>query len=175
MFSGYYNEFNKYLIITSNDKVKTKRQEEKNIYFYNKDNKIIGANIFKEGLESGIVSLKNMEISTEFKSDFDPFVFALIESIEKHPNSSKLKICKVNDGEKIKQIVCGAINVEAGKVVIVAQLGAIMPSGMPIISSKVAGIESDGMLCSYRELGKEQIIEGIAIFENKELIGKAFY
>ena len=55
-----------------------------------------------------------------------------VETKDKHPNADKLSICSVNVGDEILQIVCGAPNVEAGQKVVVAKIGAVMPSGMLI-------------------------------------------
>ena len=72
-----------------------------------------------------------------------------------HENSDHLHVCKVNIGEKVEQIVCGAPNVAEGEKVIVALPGAKLPGG-EIKPCKVRGVESNGMLCSLQELGIEQ-------------------
>ncbi len=73
---------------------------------------------------------------------------------EKHPNADKLSVCKVDVGTEVLQIVCGAPNCAAGKKVIVALPGAVLPGG-EIKESKIRGVESFGMLCSLQELGIE--------------------
>lgn len=71
----------------------------------------------------------------------------------KHPESTKLSICKVNIGaSEPVQILCGAPNVVDAKKVIVATVGAILPGG-EIKKAKLAGMESCGMICSLAELG----------------------
>ncbi len=70
----------------------------------------------------------------------------------KHPDSDKLSICQVDVGGEIKQIVCGASNVATGQKVVVAKVGAVLPGDFKIKKIKVAGVYSDGMICSFAEL-----------------------
>ena len=70
-----------------------------------------------------------------------------------------LHLCKVNIGECITQIVCGAPNVRKGIKVIVALPGAILPGDFEIKSSKIRGYESNGMICALYELGLEEKTE----------------
>lgn len=79
---------------------------------------------------------------------FSGVVIARIESVEPHPNADKLRICRVNAGQtELLQIVCGAPNAEAGLVVPLAAIGAVLPGGMKIGRAKMRGVESFGMLC----------------------------
>jgi len=73
-----------------------------------------------------------------------------------HPNSDHLHLCKVNLGNEVKQIVCGAPNVRAGIKVIVSLPGAILPGGFEIKKSIIRGEESNGMICALFELGLEE-------------------
>lgn len=85
--------------------------------------------------------------------DLSPkFVVGFVESKEKHPNADKLNVCRVNVGTEELQIVCGAPNVEQGQKVVVAKVGAIMPSGMLIKDAELRGVPSSGMICSAKEL-----------------------
>lgn len=73
-----------------------------------------------------------------------------------HPNSDHLHVTTVDLGKGlIEQIVCGAANVAAGQFVIVATPGAVLPGNFEIKRSKIRGVESNGMICSLRELGIE--------------------
>lgn len=82
-------------------------------------------------------------------------VVGLVETCVQHPNADRLKVCTVNVGESdLLTIVCGANNVAAGLKVPVAVPGAQLPS-MNIQKTKLRGIESNGMLCSAKELGLE--------------------
>ena len=117
----------------------------------------------------------NVELSLDV--DFSPkFVIGHVEEKEKHPNADKLSICKVNVGEETLQIVCGAPNVEAGQKVVVAKIGAVMPSGMLIKEGNLRGVDSFGMLCSARELAIPDAPQekGILILEDDAEIGSAF-
>lgn len=69
-----------------------------------------------------------------------------------HPDSDHLHCCKVNVGNEVLDIVCGAPNVRKGLKVIVALPGAKLPEG-EIKKGKIRGCESNGMLCSKAELG----------------------
>ncbi|MBQ2582284.1 MAG: phenylalanine--tRNA ligase subunit beta [Erysipelotrichaceae bacterium] len=69
-----------------------------------------------------------------------------------HPDSDHLHVTKVDTGKEILDIVCGASNCREGLKVIVAQNGAVLPGG-EIKKSRIRGVESNGMLCSLKELG----------------------
>ena len=72
-----------------------------------------------------------------------------------HPDSDHLHVCKVNVGNEVLQIVCGAPNVRKGLKVIVALDGAVLPGDFKIKKAMKRGVESNGMLCSLLELGIE--------------------
>jgi phenylalanyl-tRNA synthetase beta chain len=70
-----------------------------------------------------------------------------------HPDADKLGVCKVDVGEETpRQIVCGAPNVREGLTVAVALDGAVLPGDFKIKPTKIRGVESNGMICSAREL-----------------------
>ena len=74
---------------------------------------------------------------------------------EMHPDSDHLHVCKVNVGNEVLQIVCGAPNVRKGLKVIVALVGAKLPGDITIRKGNIRGVESNGMMCSIAELGLE--------------------
>jgi len=78
----------------------------------------------------------------------------VLECVE-HPDSDHLHVCKVDVGEEVLQIVCGAPNVREGLKVIVALPGAVLPGDFKIKKGVIRGVESNGMLCSIAELGLE--------------------
>ncbi|TSI03145.1 phenylalanine--tRNA ligase subunit beta [Lysinibacillus sp. BW-2-10] len=83
-------------------------------------------------------------------------VVGYVVSKEKHPDADKLNVCQVEVGEgDVRQIICGAPNVDAGQKVIVALPGARLPGGIKIKKAKMRGQESNGMICSLQELGIE--------------------
>ncbi|GAB4464142.1 MAG: phenylalanine--tRNA ligase subunit beta [Burkholderiaceae bacterium] len=85
---------------------------------------------------------------------FSGVVVARVLSVERHPNADKLTVCRVDAGTgESLNIVCGAPNVVAGMRVPCALAGAVLPGEVRIESAKMRGVESQGMLCSARELG----------------------
>ncbi|TWI56928.1 YtpR family tRNA-binding protein [Halalkalibacter nanhaiisediminis] len=104
------------------------------------------------------------------------FVVGYVEAKEKHPNADKLSICRVNVGSEILQIVCGAPNVEADQKVVVALIGAVMPSGLVIKQAALRGVESTGMICSAKELALPNAPEekGILVLDDTYEIGSEF-
>jgi phenylalanyl-tRNA synthetase beta chain len=98
---------------------------------------------------------------------FSGIVVGEIKSFEKHPNADRLNVCQVDAGqEKLLNIVCGAPNVAAGMKVPCALIGAKLPPGedgkpFEIKRAKMRGVESEGMLCSARELGMSDDHSGL--------------
>ncbi len=80
-------------------------------------------------------------------------VAARVSSKTPIEGSDHLHLCRVDDGAGTHQVVCGAVNYAAGDVVPMARLGAVLPGGKEIKRAKLRGVESEGMLCSARELG----------------------
>ena len=119
--------------------------------------------------ESGVSFTLDVDLSPKF-------VVGQVDSLEQHPNADKLKVCQVNVGESTLQIVCGAPNVEAGQKVVVAKVGAVMPSGMVIKDAELRGVASSGMLCSARELAIPDApeVKGILILEEQKEVGSEF-
>jgi phenylalanyl-tRNA synthetase beta chain len=116
-----------------------------------------------------------VEEITDKAKDFQFVVVGLILEKDKHPNADKLSLCKVATGEGVvHQIVCGAQNHKANDKVIVALPGAVLPGNFAIKKSAVRGVESGGMLCSYKELGMAGDSEGIAILPDSAPIGAAY-
>lgn len=104
-------------------------------------------------------------------------VVGRIEKLEKHPDADKLKICQVNTGNNLVQIVTGADNVFEGALVPAALDGSLLPTGQTIKSGKLRGVISDGMLCSGEELmlSEEDYpgagVYGILILRQDSVIG----
>ncbi|MDO5557452.1 MAG: phenylalanine--tRNA ligase subunit beta [Clostridia bacterium] len=89
------------------------------------------------------------------ESDYiDKLIIGKIIECEAHPNSDHLHLCKVDVGNEILKIVCGAPNARKDLKVIVAMVGAKLPDG-EIKAGKIRGEESNGMLCALYELGVE--------------------
>ena len=105
-----------------------------------------------------------------------PFTGVVVgEVIEcgRHPNAEKLSLCSVTtDGSNRLQIICGAKNVRAGLKVAVATVGAELPGGVTIKRAKLRGLESEGMLCSARELGLGEEHDGIMELDGWLALGR---
>lgn len=110
-----------------------------------------------EGVENAGDEIKNVVVGK------------LLE-VTKHQNSDHLNICQVDIGDGVVQIVTGAQNIKTGDYVPVAKHNSYLPGGVHITKGKLRGEPSNGMLCSYEELGlsKEDVPyaadDGILIF-----------
>jgi phenylalanyl-tRNA synthetase beta chain len=99
-------------------------------------------------------------------------VVAQILSSDKHPDAEKLSVCQVDDGSGTpRQIVCGAKNYKVGDKVPLAQPGAVMPGDFKIKVGKLRGVESEGMMCSSKELGLGEGADGLLILDPATTIG----
>ncbi len=163
------------------------------VTLYQKD-QVVGFNIFeasKAGVEgNGHIKLTEdlvnafqqqldqAGVNYQLSVDLSPkFVVGYVASKEKHPNADKLSILKVDIGDEELQIVCGAPNVEAEQKVVVAKVGAVMPSGMVIKDAELRGVPSSGMVCSMKELNlpnapKEK---GIMVLDDSYSVGQPFF
>ena len=105
-------------------------------------------------------------------ADFDKVVVAQITDSKPHPNADRLTVCVVDDGSGTKrQIVCGAKNYRVGDKVPLALPGAELTDGLKIRASKLRGVESEGMLCSAKELGVAEDAAGLLILSPEAKIG----
>jgi len=121
--------------------------------------------------------LEKNGLSEKIEADFSPkFVVGYVMEKEKHPNADKLSVCKVDVGNEILQIVCGAPNVAAGQKVVVAKVGAVMPSGLLIREAELRGVPSYGMICSARELDLPNAPQekGILVLPDEYEVGQPF-
>src|SRR5690606_26144898 len=95
---------------------------------------------------------------------------------ERHPNADKLQVLTVDagDGEPL-QVVCGAPNARAGLVGVLGLPGAVVPAGgFELKKSAIRGVESNGMMCSTRELELGEDHEGIIELPAHAPVGAAF-
>lgn len=107
--------------------------------------------------------------------DLNHVVIGVILEKAQHPNADKLSLCRVATGEGVvHQIVCGAKNHKANDRVVVALPGAVLPGNFAIKVSSLRGIESGGMLCSFKELGLPEQGDGIIILPTEAPIGQAY-
>jgi len=86
--------------------------------------------------------------------DLRDVVVARVLEVKQHPNADRLTLCMVDAGGAAPlEVVCGASNVQAGKTYPFAPVGATLPGGLKLERRKIRGVESNGMLCSAKELG----------------------
>lgn len=106
-----------------------------------------------------LLTMKTCEVDgfAPFMEHLAHIPVALVEELAKHPDADKLKVCKVNTGKEVVQIVTGAANVELGKKFPAALVGVKLPDGRMMTKAKLRGVESFGMLCSGSELGLTQL------------------
>ena len=102
------------------------------------------------------ITKAGINIEKVITNHIDNLIIGEVLECKMHPDSDHLHVCKVDVGNEILQIVCGAPNVRCGLKVIVALPGAILPNDFEIKKSKIRGIESNGMLCALYELGLEE-------------------
>ncbi|MGN7383090.1 phenylalanine--tRNA ligase subunit beta [Paenibacillus sp. SAFN-117] len=124
----------------------------------------------RSGVEVDIIESRNKGVHQ--------VVVGYVKSKQKHPDADKLNVCVVDAGQgEDLQIVCGAKNVDAGQKVPVALVGASLPDGLKIKRAKLRGVESQGMICSAKELGMndrllpKEIQEGILVLPENAQIG----
>ena len=116
------------------------------------------------GLEIEAIERPGAEIENVFAGQ--------ILSIDPHPDADKLVVCKTDIGKpEPLQIVCGAKNMKVGDKVPTAVAGAKLAGGFEIGRRKMRGIESQGMMCSARELGLGEDHSGLLILDPATPIG----
>lgn len=105
----------------------------------------------KEYVNAMTLSGSKVEGVEDMDETIDKVVVGRILEMEAHPNADRLKICKVDVGSEVLQIVTGAPNVKVGDLIPLALVGAKLPGGQ-IKVSKLRGVDSYGMMCSMEEL-----------------------
>ncbi len=99
-------------------------------------------------------------------------VTARVVRLEQHPEAAKVQRVYVDAGDGIERHVwCGAFNMAPGDIVPLATLGTTMPNGMTIERRGILGIDSEGMLCSARELGLGDDHAGIRVLPANAPLG----
>ncbi|MEB7724643.1 YtpR family tRNA-binding protein [Mammaliicoccus fleurettii] len=159
------------------------------------ESNIVGFNIFNASkyvqLEgSGNIKIQEKHISSiqdlleknninyKLEVDLSPkFVVGYVTEKTKHPDADKLSVCQVDVDNGTLQIVCGAPNIDQGQKVVVAKVGAVMPSGMLIKDAELRGVPSTGMICSMKELDLEGAPKekGIMVLYDSYTVGTPFF
>ncbi|MBP8814042.1 MAG: phenylalanine--tRNA ligase subunit beta [Laribacter sp.] len=105
---------------------------------------------------------------------FSGVVVAEVKSIVKHPNADRLRVCQVDAGTgELVQIVCGAPNVAEGVRIPCALPGAELPGDFRIKPTKMRGEVSNGMLCSGKELGIPDDVDGLLLLPADAPVGQS--
>lgn len=110
------------------------------------------------------LNLIGLEIEelTDTSENLKGFIVGEVKDAKKHPDADKLQVLTVNDGKENLQVVCGAPNARAGIKGIFASPGVKIPTtGDVLKKAKIRGVESNGMMCSLRELGLGEDHTGI--------------
>ncbi|HET7656888.1 MAG TPA: DUF4479 domain-containing protein [Bacillales bacterium] len=166
------------------------------VRIYDKDsNETAGYNLFSASEYGPINSAGVVKVTEELVSlvnraiadngfdetiNFDgtpDFVVGFVLEKTEHPDADKLSVCKVDVGSEEIQIVCGAPNVEVGQKVVVARVGAVMPSGTIIKDANLRGVDSFGMICAARELDLPNAPQkkGILVLPEDYEVGEDFF
>ncbi|MFV0396321.1 MAG: YtpR family tRNA-binding protein [Coprobacillaceae bacterium] len=197
IFHAFYNpEFvgDILLVRLGDGKTISYTKEKDLVILKNENDEIIGYNILNASkyftnLTTGLIKITKEivdtcnEILTMYQlppitADLkDKFIVGKVVSLEEHPDSDHLHVCQIDLKDYTTQIVCGASNVAQNQLVVVATIGAVMPSGLIIKPSKLRKVDSNGMLCSARELhlnGDFNTSGIIVLDENKYQIGESF-
>ncbi|MBV8666555.1 MAG: phenylalanine--tRNA ligase subunit beta, partial [Burkholderiaceae bacterium] len=129
-----------------------------------------------------LLTMSGLEVE-EVEAVAPPFsnvVVAKVLELAKHPNADRLNVCQVDAGTgTLLNIVCGAPNVKAGMKVVCALAGAVLPPGedgkpFEIKVGKLRGVESQGMLCSARELKLSDEHSGLIELPDDAPVGQNF-
>lgn len=162
------------------------KDHQENVIGFN----LLNASNYLGDLNNGLVKFTDKQIAQfnellkrydldQVSLDQEPrFIVGEVLTMENHPDSDHLHVCQVDLKTTKTQIVCGAPNVEAGQRVVVATIGAVMPSGLIIKPSKLRKVESNGMICSARELGLPNApqVRGILVLDkDKYNVGDSFF
>ncbi|MCH6256572.1 phenylalanine--tRNA ligase subunit beta [Puniceicoccaceae bacterium K14] len=113
------------------------------------------------------------DIETTGIPQLDNVVVGEVLDREQHPDADRLGVCRVALGDEHGEttIVCGASNYKVGDRVPVAMIGAELPGGFKIKKSKLRGVESNGMMCSGKEIGAGEDAAGLLILKNSPELG----
>ncbi len=106
-------------------------------------------------------------------ADLSAFVVAELVDVRQHPDAERLNLCTVDTGKDKLEVVCGAPNVHVGMKAVFAAVGTVIPeSGQALKRAKIRGVESNGMLCSARELLLGEDHDGIIDLDKDAPVGR---
>jgi phenylalanyl-tRNA synthetase beta chain len=121
---------------------------------------------FDADLETLLYRLTMVGLEVEKVTDraqgLESFVVAQVLEAVQHPNADKLRVCKVDNGTEIFEVVCGAPNARTGLIGVFAGEGSFIPgTGIKLKKTEIRDVESNGMLLSEREMGLSDEHDGI--------------
>jgi len=128
-----------------------------------------------------LLSEHTAEAEVAHGSSFRGIIAAEVTKAEKHPNADRLRVIELTDGKKdYRPVVCGAWNFDVGARVALALPGASIPhdqhdpegKSFTLGKAKIRGIESQGMICSGKELGLTQDGDGIMLLDGSHKLGR---
>ncbi len=128
----------------------------------------------KEFCDKMVMSGSNIEETYQVGKGIKGVVVGKILSMEKHPDADHLSVVKVDVGSRTLQIITGAPNVKKDALVAVILSGETLPDGKKIEKGMLRGLESDGMLCSFQELGYEDKVVPVADKDGIILLGEDY-
>ena len=196
LFYNYRTVGDVLMAIIDNEKTATHSKTINNITLIFNNEDLIGINFFKISEICKIKSVGKIELPPnalidmlnslllpicDYQLDYvteSMFVVGKIIECEEHPESDHLHILKVDVGDEVLDIVCGARNARTGLLCVVAKVGAMMMNGSTIKPGKLLGEVSNGMCCSPRELGMDinYPLHHILELDEKEVrIGQDFF
>ena len=111
-----------------------------------------------------VLNMGGLEVESVHRAGpaLNQVVVGRIVSVEAHPNADKLRICQVDaGGPSPVGVVCGATNARKGLLAPLALVGATLPDGNSVERAQIRGIDSEGMLCSARELELGEQADGL--------------
>lgn len=159
----------------------TSKIKENYVFIYGENQELIGINIFDykkdfKSIKKGyhVFSNKNfMKIVKKFPDEMkfiennSFFAVGIINKIENHPKSSKLKVLYIETKNRGKiQIITNISNLNIGDKYLFALDNAFLGNGLVIKESQIMGIKSQGMLCSYKSIGVDK--EGVILIKNQD-------
>lgn len=111
----------------------------------------------------------------KFNHGIEGVVIGKVMALTQHPDADKLRVAEVEVGKRdVRTIVCGAPNIAKGQKVVVALPGTDLPGGIHIKQAKLRGVESNGMICSAKELGLGDDHTGILVLPEDAPVGASF-
>jgi len=116
-----------------------------------------------------------VEEITDRAKELEAFRVAHVVEAVQHPDADRLRVCKVDTGTEIVQVVCGAPNARTGMKGVFAPSGVYVPgTDLLLKPTKIRGVESNGMLVSEREMGISDEHDGIIEMPEDTEIGASF-